>query len=83
LSTAELISGFNRSEECQAGQRRSGLGVSSIKPNLDAGDVDGRQEVGGRLLVAAGDGSEAFDVMEEALDISAKGEIGRRSEQYL
>jgi len=31
--------------------------------------VDGRQEIGGRLLVTAGDGAEAFDVMEEALDI--------------
>jgi len=46
--------------------------VSSIKPHQDAGDVDGRQEIGGRLLVAAGDGSKAFDVMEEALDVSAE-----------
>ena len=43
--------------------------MSSIKPHEDAGDVDGRQEIRGRLLVAAGDGAKAFDVMEEALDI--------------
>jgi hypothetical protein len=40
--------------------------------------VDGCQEVGGRLLVAAGDGSEAFDIMEEALDVSAKTVQGAR-----
>jgi hypothetical protein len=34
--------------------------------------VDGRQEIGGRLLVAAGDGAKAFDVMEEALNGTAK-----------
>jgi hypothetical protein len=52
--------------------------VSSIKPHQDAGYVDGRQEIGGRLLVTAGDGSEAFDVMEEALHISAKAIEGAR-----
>jgi hypothetical protein len=40
--------------------------------------VDGRQEVGGRLLVAAGDGSKALDVMEEALDVSPKAIEGTR-----
>ena len=40
--------------------------------------MDGRQEIGGRLLVAAGNGSEAFDVMEEALDVSAKTIEGAR-----
>jgi hypothetical protein len=40
--------------------------------------MDGRQEIGGRLLVAAGDGSEAFDVMEEAFDISTKTIEGAR-----
>lgn len=34
--------------------------------------MDGRQEVGSRLLVATGDGTEAFDVMEEALNIAAE-----------
>jgi hypothetical protein len=46
--------------------------VSSIEPDQDAGDVDGRQEVSGRLLVATGDGTETLDVMEEALDVSAE-----------
>jgi hypothetical protein len=40
--------------------------------------VDGRQEIGGRLLVATGDGSKAFDVMEEALNVSAKAVEGTR-----
>lgn len=40
--------------------------------------MDGRQKIGGRLLVAAGDGSKAFDVMEEALDVSAKAIQGTR-----
>jgi hypothetical protein len=40
--------------------------------------VDGRQKVGGRLFVAAGDGSKAFDVMEETLDISTKAIEGTR-----
>jgi hypothetical protein len=40
--------------------------------------VDGRQKIGGRLLVAAGDGSKPFDVMEEALDIPAKAIEGAR-----
>ncbi len=34
--------------------------------------MDGRQKVGGRLLVAASDGPEAFDVMEEAFNVSAE-----------
>jgi hypothetical protein len=34
--------------------------------------VDHRQEIGGRLLVATGDGTKAFDVMEETLDLSAE-----------
>jgi hypothetical protein len=40
--------------------------------------VDGRQEVGGRLLVATGHGAEAFDVMEEALDVPAEAIEGAR-----
>lgn len=40
--------------------------------------MNGCQEVGGRLLVAAGDGAKAFDVMEEALDFSAKPIEGAR-----
>jgi hypothetical protein len=40
--------------------------------------VDGREKIGGRLLVAAGDGAKAFDVMEEALDISAEAIKGAR-----
>jgi hypothetical protein len=40
--------------------------------------VDGRQKIGGRLLVATGDGSKTFDVMEEALDIPAKAIKGAR-----
>ncbi len=34
--------------------------------------MDGRQEVGGRLLVATSDGAKAFDVMEEALDVATE-----------
>jgi hypothetical protein len=42
--------------------------VSSINPYHDAGDVDRGEVVGGGLLVAACDGAEALDVMEEALN---------------
>lgn len=40
--------------------------------------MDGGQEVGGCFLVATGDGAKAFDVMEEALDISAETIEGTR-----
>jgi hypothetical protein len=40
--------------------------------------VDSRQEIGGRLFIAAGDGSKAFDVVEEALHVPAKTIEGAR-----
>lgn len=40
--------------------------------------MDGRQEIGGRLLVAAGDGSKPFDVMKKAFNVSTKAIEGAR-----
>ena len=46
--------------------------MSLIDPHVDAGDVYDREEISPGLLVATGDCSKAFDVMEEALDLATQ-----------
>ena len=42
--------------------------MSSIKPNNGCGQIDGAEEVLGRLVVTRGDGTILFEASEEVLD---------------